>query len=134
MAVYIIAFVQSDRSAWVLTLYFIEAKKDCSCNRKRMRVNYKPTIHHRSVKCVRFLIARKKLRTNTFNSVKYGNFTSANCRIIFAISKRNNSSVQTLQSAVCSYTKIAGTACVTTIKLYCPQFDSCYVHTFFFAH
>ena len=99
MAVYIIAFVQSDRSAWVLTLYFIEAKKDCSCNRKRMRVNYKPTIHHRSVKCVRFLIDRKKLRTNIFQ-LKYRNFNSAICRRIFTISKKNISYDKDLQLAV----------------------------------
>ena len=39
---------------------------------------------HRKVKCVRFLIACKKLRTNIFQ-LKYGNFNSAICRRIFTI-------------------------------------------------
>ena len=88
------------------------------------------------MKCVRFLIARKKLRTNIFQ-LKHRNFNSAICKITFTIWKRNISYDKDLQSApaliVSPFLYIDSWGCLCFNKLYCPKFDSFCVHSTFFC-
>ena len=63
---------------------------------------------------VRSILNSSKEAENKPFSTKVRNFNSAICRRIFTISKRNIFSDKALKSVVCSYTKVAGAACVMT--------------------
>ena len=83
--------------------------------------------NHRSVKCAQFLIARKKLRANIFQ-LKYGNFNSAICWIIFMISKMN------VCLAVWLYSKSVPIQGQLGLPVYQQALLSPVHSTFFFAH